>query len=141
MHNHPWRVRLGVALVFVLCSVSIAVAQAPQSGPAREAADAYLAYVGVIRKAAKLDEVRSHLSRQAREAIDEAAEDIEADELLGMIQAMMPKEITVAGATIEDDDVELNATGTFEGAPGTGIIQMVREEGIWKVGRESWRVR
>jgi hypothetical protein len=118
------------------------LAPAPQQGPAREAADAYLAYTRTVRNAAQLDEVLVQLSTEALATFGGRPAPHEAAQMLGMIRTFMPTNIEIVGAAVQDDgSVELSATGTNEGTGATGVIDMVREAGAWKVRREQWQVR
>jgi hypothetical protein len=133
------QLRLFLLLVAIVGSVSTAAAQAPQTGPAREAADAYLAFARVVAQATNLEEVLPFLSREARQMFAEPPTGEEAAELLSMIQFLMPREIVIVGAKVQETNVELTATGTSHGARANGTILMVREEEGWRVGRERWQ--
>jgi hypothetical protein len=134
------RVLTAVGLVAALAAP--ALAQIPASGPAREAADAYQAYIKTVMKATSVKDVLPHLSREALESglgMPESEE--EAKELLELIQLMMPKDIKITGAKVEGEKVVLTATGVDEGAVANGTITMAREDGRWKVAREQWNVK
>jgi hypothetical protein len=60
-------------------------------------------------------------------------------EMFPLLQAMEPKKIKVTGGAVNGDKATLAATGDSEGTPAKGTIEMVREGGVWKVGKESWK--
>lgn len=135
-------VRAVAAAAVVVGLATASFAQVPASGPGKEAADAYQAYLKTVTTAKSLKEVVAHLSKEALEmgpGMPETEE--EAKEFLELIQAMMPKDIKVTAAKGDAKKVELTATGTDEGAVATGTITMVNEEGRWKVAGERWNIK
>jgi hypothetical protein len=60
-------------------------------------------------------------------------------EMFPLLQAMEPKKIKVTGGAVNGDKATLAVTGDSEGTPAKGTIEMVREGGVWKVGKESWK--
>jgi hypothetical protein len=140
MPNHMWSISVVLIMAVIGCA-STAAAQTPRPGPTRDAAEAYLAYVAVVEKATTLDEVKPHLSRDALAMLGGSPSPQEAAQVLEMLQAMMPSEIAIVDATPKDHGIELRVRGTSAGAVALGVVGMVREDGAWKIGRESWRFR
>lgn len=62
-----------------------------------------------------------------------------ANEMLAFIRKMQPKNIAVLKATETGDDAVLIASGTEEGKPQTGKIQMKKMAGKWIIMKESWQ--
>jgi ketosteroid isomerase-like protein len=130
------------AAVIVVGLATAGLAQVPASGPEKEAADAYQAYLKTVAAAKSLKEVMAHLSKEAL-AAGPGMPETEGEEkaFLELIQVMMPKDIKITGAKVEGQKAELTATGTDEGQPATGTITMVQEDGRWKLVRERWHVK
>ncbi len=74
--------------------------------------------------------------------IKENAEQLD-DETAGMIvdmaQSFHPKEIEIVTVNPTDSSAELKVTGNADGSQGTGTIEMVVEDGQWKVATDKWK--
>jgi hypothetical protein len=57
---------------------------------------------------------------------------------LRMIGMMAPKEVTFTGLEVNGSKAVLHAKGMMDGEMNTGKIELVREDGQWKVGKQSW---
>jgi len=140
MRNRVWNIRLAV-LVAAICCASTAAAQAPRSDAIATAGEAYLAFSRAVAEATLLDQVLPYLSRDALAMLGGTPDPGEAAHVLTMLQALMPSEITIVGSTQTNHGIELRLSGGSMGSVATGVVLMVREDGAWKIGHESWRVR
>ena len=121
----------------MLCLTAPVVAQAPAAGSASEA---YLKYRKAFDSAKKIDELLPYMVAARRKDV-EATPAAERAEMFDMIKSMsaltdikVAKEAANAnGATLTVEAVDSDK------AKATGTIEMVKEGGTWKVGKESWK--
>lgn len=92
--------------------------------------------------AGDVDAMLARSSSQMREELESAGE-IDAELLLDFADFMLPVTITILDAQIDGDSAVLAATGESVTCTGTehsdGTIEMIREDGAWKVKKVSWR--
>lgn len=77
-----------------------------------------------------------------KSVIPEMAKQIDTPEFkdqLKLIQAMQPKNVKVTGGAVDGETATLLATAKDANETSNGTITMVREGGVWKVKKESWR--
>jgi hypothetical protein len=98
-----------------------------------DAGDAYRSYMKVLT-AGNIPELKKRLTASRATQLDSP----EIKKLLPMIQAMQPTNIKVTGGSIDGNTATLKATGMSDGAKNDGTITMVKENGAWKVEKESW---
>lgn len=65
------------------------------------------------------------------------------DETAAMIvdiaQSAHPREIEIVTVNISDTSAELSVKGNVDGSQGKGTVQMVVEDGQWKVATDKWK--
>ena len=119
-----------VGLLFAACGES------GKSGPAiapegpRAAFESY-------RKAMRegdLDALNAVLARSAREAVAK----VEAEVAMELLQSLLPAEETVTGNEIDGNAATIHLTAANDGTDATGKVLLVREDGKWKVEKETW---
>ncbi|MEZ4547760.1 MAG: hypothetical protein R3B51_08585 [Thermodesulfobacteriota bacterium] len=59
--------------------------------------------------------------------------------IVDMAQSFHPKEIEIVTVNPTDSQAELKVTGNADGSQGTGTIEMVVEDGQWKVATDKWK--
>lgn len=133
------RMRAVSAGVLMLCLVAPVFAQAPAAGSASES---YLKYRKAFDSAKKIDELLPYMVAARRKDV-EATPAAERAEMFDMIKSMsaltglkVVKETpTSTGATLTVEALDSDKAKT------TGTIEMVKEGGAWKVGKESWTTK
>jgi hypothetical protein len=65
----------------------------------------------------------------------------EFKEFFPVMQAMQPKNIKVTGGAIDGETATLLASAKNGDEVSNGTVTMVREGGVWKVQKESWKSR
>lgn len=106
---------------------------------------AYQQYLGVMRDAANLSDVLPYLSRGARSEVEKAAGS-DAAEWLKFLQVIYPREVRVVRESLSGDRATVFAegvsadpfdkTGRLDKTYGT--IELIMEDGGWKIDNESW---
>jgi hypothetical protein len=61
-------------------------------------------------------------------------------ERLRMLKAFVPKEVRITGATVEGDNATIELEASLDGRKAIGRVALLREGGLWKIDRESWRM-
>jgi len=139
------RVRFGLLVVGVWTGLVLAggaTALAVQSGTALpvgggEPGKAYLACQETIRQG-DFEGLMGCMSAERAAEMKETDPD-EAQEMFGFIQMMQATDIKVLGGTLDGDKATLNVAGMQDGEQATATVSMVRENGAWKIEKESWK--
>lgn len=127
-------VRLMPVLLVVGAVVGAAAAQ-----PNQTASDFYMNYRAAFAKAKSIDEVMPFMSKEVRAKVEStpAAERPKMFEFIKEMSSSMTN-VKVMKETKTDNGVMLTVEGLDGKEKMTGQVQIVREDGGWKVGRESW---
>ena len=135
MNGRTLFVRLAVA---VLAIFAVAITSAAQA-QTQTASEFYMAYRAAFAKAKTIDDLSSYMSKEMRAKVDEtpAAERPKMFEFIKQMSTSMTN-VKVIKETKTDDGVTLTVEAMDGKEKMTGQIQILRESGAWKVGRESW---
>ena len=135
MNGRTLFVRLAVA---VLAIFAVAITSAAQA-PTQTASEFYMAYRAAFAKAKTIDDLSSYMSKEMRAKVDAtpAAERPKMFEFIKQMSTAMTN-VKVIKETKTDDGVTLTVEAMDGKEKMTGQIQIPRESGAWKVGRESW---
>lgn len=127
--------RLMVMVFAVSATASVlAASQATQT-----ASEFYVKYRAVFDKAKAVEELLPYMAKEMKAKV-EATPASERKDMFEMIKAMSKmSNMKVVKETKNDQGVMLSveAVGEDRGKM-TGQIQIVKEDGAWKVGKESW---
>jgi hypothetical protein len=125
-----------IAAAFLLSLVQPAVVA---QTPAQTASDFYMSYRTAFDKAKKIEELFPYMAKSMRAEVDEtpAAERAKMFEIVKIMGALTNLKIvretkTADGATLTVEALDSDKKKT------TGKIDIVRENGVWKLGGESW---
>lgn len=103
-------------------------------GDGSPAAAAYAEYYKALM-AGDIPAVKKLIIKKNAEQLD--------DETAGMIvdiaQAAHPREIEIVTTNLSDKSAELSVKGSVDGSQGTGKVEMVVEDGQWKVATDKWK--
>ena len=127
-------VRLASIVVVISAVVTTAAAQGNQT-----ATEFYMSYRAVFAKAKAIDDVLPYMSKPVRAQVEStpAAERPKMFEFIKEMAGSMTN-VKVLKETKTDDGVTLAVEGMDGKEKMTGEIQIVRENGAWKMGRERW---
>ncbi len=107
--------------------------------PAQTASDFYMTYRTAFDKAKKIEELFPYMAKSMRAEVDAtpAAERGKMFEIVKMMGALTNVKVvretkTADGATLTVDALDPDKKKT------TGKVEIVREDGVWKLGGESW---
>jgi hypothetical protein len=124
------------AFLSALCVVAIGLGAVAQE---QTASQFYMAYRAAFAKAAKIDDLLSFMSKATRKQI-ESTPAAERPKMFEMVKAMNTfTGVKVVKEAKSADGVTLTLEATdSDKAKATGTVEIVREDGAWKVGRERW---
>lgn len=66
-------------------------------------------------------------------------DDETAEMIVDLAQSTHPREIEIVTTNISDKSAELSVKGSVDGSQGTGKVEMVVEDGQWKVATDKWK--
>ena len=132
---------IGVAGLAIACLTSAAPAWAQAPAPAGQTASQfYMAYRKAFDAAKKIEDVLSYMSTPVRQQIEgtPAADRPKMFEMIKMMGALTDVKIvketpTPNGATLTVEALDPGKAKT------TGTIEIVKEKGAWKLGKEDWK--
>jgi hypothetical protein len=130
-------VKVGICLVVIALVMPALRAQAPANETATQFYTRYLAALG---KATTIDQLTPLLSADMVKQITSTPAD-QRPMMFGMIKDMagMNKNVKVTKETPNAKGTTLTATATgMDGKPVKGTIEVMKEGGAWKLGKESW---
>lgn len=95
----------------------------------------YMAYHNALSDG-DMKEMKKYLAKNMVTQLEQSG--MEDTEILKMIQSTVPKEVKITDEEIKNNSATLIATGNAGYQEGT--IEMVKEDGKWKLLKESWQV-
>ena len=123
-----------VALGLVLAIALPALAGAEQA--AQSASEFYQAYRKAFAKAQKVEDILPMMAAPRRAQMEKTPAD-ERKMMFGMLKEMTAEQgdvkITKETATPTGAELSVTAKG------GTGTVTLVKEGGVWKLDKESWK--
>lgn len=131
--------RIVVASLIVVLTGAAIFAQKPPAG--QTASQFYMAYRAAFDKATKLEEILPWMASKNR-AQAEATPAADREKMFGMVKIMnalsdvkIVKETRTAegGATLTVTAIDSDKK------KATGTVDIVKEQGEWKIGQESWK--
>jgi rRNA maturation endonuclease Nob1 len=132
-----------------VCCVTVAM-MAPAVSASAQTASAkaqtgtqfYMAYLEAFAKAKSLDEVSPWLAKERRDQIAKTPKDEQAM-MFGMIKEMSADNTSIKvvkeAPTATGADLDVEAVSKADKSKVTGKISLVKEDGQWKVSKESWK--
>ena len=119
----------GVALV----ATTALARQADQT-----ASQFYMAYRAAFQKATKIEDVLPYMSKAMRSQVDQTPA-AERPMMFGVMKKMDTyTQVKVVKETKTADGVTLLVEGSDSGKKSTATVDIVRENGAWKLGKERW---
>ena len=122
----------------VLCLVACGWATAAAAQSKQTASEFYLAYRSALEKATSIDDLAPMMSKDVRAQVESTPADQRqamfefVKEMAGLMKVKVVKEAKTANG------VTLTVEGTAGAEKRTGQVQIVQEDGAWKMGKESW---
>ena len=105
-------------------------------GDGSPAAAAYEEYYKALM-AGDIPAVKKLIIKKNAEQLDDET----ANMIVDIAQAAHPREIEIVTTNITDKSAELSVKGSVDGSQGTGKVEMVVEDGQWKVATDKWKFR
>jgi len=105
-----------------------------------KASGTYKQYREALGKATKVEEVLPFLAKESRARVEKAPED-QRSRVLAILKLSSEEilDLTVVKEAKTETGVRLEVRGiTGSGEDATGTVDMVREEGAFRVGKEDW---
>jgi hypothetical protein len=127
---------IGVSVATLVAAAVVAQAQ----GPSETASQFYKRYRAAFDKAKAFEDIAPYMSSRARKDPESRSAE-ERKKMFGLIKLLgavldpkvVKEEKTAAGVTLTVEGIE-----PTEKSKATGTIQLIREDGAWKVDSESW---
>ena len=126
------------ALLLSLTASSLAFAQPKE----QTASEFYMKYRAIFDKAKTIDEILPYMAKETKAQVEStpAADRAKMFELVKMMNQLtnvkiVKEERTADGATLSVEGVDADKNKT------TGKVNVVKESGAWKVGKESWSTK
>lgn len=94
---------------------------------------AYMDFLKAVQKE-DLGALRKLMTKEQAKNLDAP----DAKKMLSMIKAMAATDVKVLKVVEKGDSAELTVSGKQDGAPASGTVTMVKEDGAWKVQNEDW---
>jgi hypothetical protein len=133
----PTRPVVKLVLLAMLCAAASTVIAAQQA--AQTPTQFYMAYRAAFDKAKTVADIRPFQSKSVQAQIDAtpAAERAQMFEMIKMMGALtnvkvVKETLTATGATLQVEALDSDKKKT------TGNITIVKEDGAWKINKESW---
>ena len=131
--------RASAVLVFVLASSGPATAQ--PAANYSSGGEFYLAYRAAFDQATSFDELLPWAAKARREQITKApaSERAEAFAMVKMFDDRINVTVVNETPSASGAELQVEAISAESRAKATGVITLVKEDGAWKIDRESWR--
>ena len=128
---------LVLAAIVVAVAASVSATAAPQAN--QTATEFYMKYRAIFEKAKTVDELLPYMSKAMKAKVEEtpAAERPKMFEFIKSMSKMSNVKVVKETKNEEGVMLSVEAVGEDRGKM-TGQIQIVKEDGAWKMGRESW---
>jgi hypothetical protein len=127
-------------LTFALAATTCLL-EAGQPAAGKAPGETYLAYRAAMLKAKTIEETMPWLAKEARAQVEKTPK----DERSMMFEFMQEMAGAVTGLEVVNESVkgetaalQVRGTDAESKSKVTGTITMVREDGAWKVAKESW---
>lgn len=133
------RTRLRRSIVLAACALLL-IAAAARGQQKKSAGEFYLEYRAAVMKARSVNDILPFMSAERRAQVEKTPAD-ERGKMFEFVQFMTGQVtgIKVVKETPTADGVTLTVEGVdSDKKKGTGTIQILREKGEWKLGKESW---
>lgn len=128
--------QLAVIVLFVSTGVSAVTAQT------QTASEFYMAYRAAFAKAKSIDDILPYMSKGVRAKVEATpvGERAKMFEFIKEMSAGMAN-LKIIKETKTEEGATLAVEAISEKEKTTGEIQILREDGAWKVGRERWSTK
>jgi hypothetical protein len=131
-------------VLVTMCALSLATlvggAQANAQTSEQTATQFYMAYRAAFQKAAKVEDLFPFMGSAQRAQVEKtpAAERPEMFEFIKAVNSFTNVKVlketkTATGATLEVEGLD------EEKKKATATVEVIREGGAWKIGKESWK--
>jgi hypothetical protein len=132
----------GILRVACLTAALALATTAAQAQGDQSATQFYLAYRAAFAKATKVDDLLPYMSKARRAEIEKTP----AGERAKMFAFIKELDTVTQIKVIKEAKSANGVTLSAEGVDGdknksTGTIDVVREDGAWKLGKESWSTK
>jgi hypothetical protein len=130
-----------LALAGVMVSLAGVATHTQAPAPAQQTATQfYMAYRAAFDKAKSIDELFPYLSSKNREEAEAtpAADRAKMFEVIKMMGALTDVRVIKEARTADGATLTVEALDS-EKKKATGTVEIVKEGGAWKVGKESWK--
>lgn len=142
-------VAVSVSILLSLLMLSTAKAEEPITKTADSPKETYFKYRAALSAASKIDDVSSFLCKRVNEEIQKTPAPMKPM-MFGLMKEITPKKVDVVSDVVNGDNATLTLTGKDEllakvdpnaKEVSKGTVTLVKENGIWKIDKESWETK
>lgn len=128
------------ALVALACAVTLPALAQPAASY-KNASEFYLAYRVAFDKATSIDELLPWVAKERREVIAKApaAERKEGFDMMKMFDDRRSVKVVRETPSATGAELQVEGISAESQAKATGVITLLKEDGAWKIVRESWK--
>ena len=121
--------------------VALPLLAAPAGVVAQEqtATDFYMGYRTAFEKAKTVEEILPQMSKAVRAKVEATPKEERAEMFAFLKEMSKMSGLKVVKETKTPEGVMLTVEATQDGEARLGQVQIVKEDGAWKLGRESWK--
>lgn len=125
----------------IAVALTILVAPAGVLAQEQTATDFYRDYRVAFEKAQTVEEILPRMSKAVWAKVEATPKEERAQMFEFLKEMSKMSGVKVVKETKTPEGVMLTVEGTQDGEARVGQVQIVKEDGAWKLGRESWKSR
>jgi Domain of unknown function (DUF4878) len=134
--------RISLALLALGAFVSTLEAAASKAGKDLEATAQGKAYRALLKTvdSGDYEAYKKAMASESAKGMDAQLKEsgMDAKKAMGFLKLMSPTELKLTDLKVDGKKAVLTAKGKMGGEMNTGTIDMVEEDGQWKVAKQSW---
>lgn len=136
----PLKAARAGALLALVCALAVPALAQP-AATYKNASEFYLAYRVAFDKATSIDELLPWVAKERREVISKApaAERKEGFEMMKMFDDRRSVKVVKETPSATGAELQVEGVSAESQAKATGVITLLKEDGAWKIVRESWK--
>jgi hypothetical protein len=128
-------------LVFLILSVTLMTGGCDSfkgltENQGQKVQEAYLAYFKAMI-AGDIPTLKKHLSRERIKELDAP----DTAQMLAMVTGLYPSQSQITAVNVTGDTATITLSGQSQMGTVSGTVNLVKEDGLWKVSKESWEMK
>jgi len=124
-----------LAIVLTVTAAGVSLGAQPAS---KTASEFYLSFRAAFEKAKTVEEILPYMSKAVRAKIEATPAADRAKMFAFQKEMGKMSSVKILKETTTDEGAMLTVEGMADKEKMSGQIQIVKEDGAWKIGKESW---